>query len=185
MLTSLYYAHSYPDDVKALLLVSPPTTDTETWDGIAASTFFEPAKVARSLGMSEVIRGGGFFDWSTQIEKRSDKRADLLQMDPDHFASVMDSWGESWVGSSRGHLASLSQIDIEEMKTPAIITSGPNPLHPRESAAELHNSYPDSEIVYWQDHFTEVATESLLAQSGAHCDAALAPFLDSFIRKLP
>lgn len=185
MCTSLYFAHMFPEDVSALLLVSPPTRDQDIWEGLISQTLTEPGRIARDNGMGAVIEhGGALFAWDNQVDLRPQKKDQLLSMDGAAFASKIEIWAETWAGSGRPFLSSLEDDEIKKLQMPIIIVSGPDPLHPLESSELLHKTITHSELLAWYDLFSEETTKNLLDQgrNGAYCDAALVPYLNSFLR---
>ena len=189
-LAALYFAYVYPTEIKALILISPPTDNREILQAIAKGTFLERAEAAEQHGMSAAIEGPGsmwdFFDWSDQFERLPHKREQLLAMDPMKFAKTMRAWAHSLMGSGRAHFAGLTDEQLAMIQIPAIVFSGLDGidgLHPQHTAEALHARLPKSTLVITREYYAETL-EQMIRESEEHGDAPLVDRMDEFVRSI-
>ena len=55
MLTSIYMAHCYPDDVKGLVLLPPGSDNFELWRGLVVGWYYDLADSAETGGMEAAL----------------------------------------------------------------------------------------------------------------------------------
>ena len=194
---SLLMAHRNPMDVRALILVSPPTDDVGlTWP-IADASAFKHAAVAKEKGMEAVIAhsmeawqrvaaarsspGGwdGILKWVAEtISMNPGNRDRLLAMDPKVFAAIMRRWG-NWYQAGPGHVHGLSYEYVRPITLPALVAHGFDPVHPRDTAEKLCRVLPNAEWVEYSDRYTQDEID----QAGQKWALAL-PFMEAFLGRI-
>jgi len=190
-LTSLYFAHVYPAEVRGLILISPQTDNQEIWGNIIQGTFLEPAEIAKQKGMSAVVEAIGsmwdFFDWADQFEHLPLKKQQLLLMNPMEFAETMRAWARSLTTGERPYFAGLTDEQLERINIPAIIFSGMDEIHPPHTAEALHARLPKSELVITTEYYAERLDELRREgeeKGGEYFDAGLVDRMDEFVRSI-
>jgi 2-hydroxy-6-oxonona-2,4-dienedioate hydrolase len=189
-LASLYFAYIYPAEVKALILMSPPTDNQEILDSIMKGTFWEPAETAEQKGMTAVLEAVGgmwdFFDWPDQFERIPQKKQQLLAMDPKLFARTMRAWARTFGAGGRPYFAGLTDEQLATINIPTLLFSGLDGidgLHPRHTAEALHARLPKSTLVITTEQYAEIL-EQILRESEEQGDAPLVGRMDEFIRSI-
>ena len=190
-MSSLYFAHVYPEEVRGLVLTGPPTDDEDVWKQVTMSTFLTPAELAEKEGMQAAIdSGGGYFEWREQIERIPQKENELLSMDPFIFARTMRAWAQSFTKHGRGRFAGLSDQELSSIESPAIVFSGPDVgagVHPQHTAKELDEKLPNSVLVLSPEYYADVwddILEQVEEKGGEYYDASFADRIDEFIRSV-
>ena len=188
MITSLYLTYIYPSEVRGMILIGPPTDDSEIVSNIERSTFLEPAEIAEKEGMAAVIATeGGFFNWPDQVQRVPNKKDQLLSMNPSAFAQTMRTWARSMIREGCVHFAGLNDEELASIEVPAIVFSGPGGSHPRHTAEALHQKLTKSEIIISEEYYASTLDEVLRTseeKGGEYFDASLAERIDEFIRSL-
>ena len=187
LLTSLYFAYAYPAEIKALVLISPPTDDKAFWENVIHMTFLDLADLAEQKGMAAALESIGspldFFEWPDQLARVPKKKHQLLELSPAIFAKTMRAWAHSFMSGGGPHLAGLSDEQLAGINIRALVFSGPGGIHPQHTAEALHAKLPQSELVISSEYY--VATWDQILQeeekSGDYFDAALAERIDEFI----
>lgn len=170
---ALLMAHSYPEDVKGLILDEIPTDNLELMGVLADGQYFQLASVAESEGMRAVldssIQAGvrlissesnpeepdWLLNWIAEtVAKNPGNRDLLLSTDPIIFAQTMRTWG-NWYLTGRAHLANLSDAEIRQITVPALVVHGLDEYHPRHTAERLHGLLPNSVWAEFSDHYSE------------------------------
>jgi pimeloyl-ACP methyl ester carboxylesterase len=161
---SVLMAHRYPDDVKGLILDSPSNSkDTETLTAMAEAHYLCLADAAEQGGMQ------GAIDRSSNPERLSrprnatwlaeyvaaanENRQEVLSLDPVYFAKVLRTWAK-WMMSPRFNLSNLTDKELANIKTPAIIAHGFDPMHTEAVARELYDALPNAEWVDFSSLYT-------------------------------
>jgi pimeloyl-ACP methyl ester carboxylesterase len=190
-LTSLYFAHIYPAEVKGLILISPQTDNQEIWANITKGTFGDPAEVAEEKGMAAVVEVTGnmwdFFDWPDQLGRLPHKKQQFLSMNPVEFAETMRSWARWLTAGGRPYFAGLTDEQLAAIHIPALVFSGIDELHPPHTAEALHAKLPKSELVITTEYYAESLDEILHEseeKGGEYFDVAQVDRLDEFVRSL-
>ena len=182
-LVSLLVGHRYPEAVKGLLLISPPTGDPELWES-AGERYRESIKIAEQQGMQALTE---ILPWSELIEQNPANRNRLLAMNPAEFTNVMRRWN-AWIMSGRAHVAGLTDEQLGAITAPAIIVSGSGGHHPQQAAEDLHGLLLHSELILPAEYFPPDELDELFKRmeqhSGQEYDAAMTPILDQFIRRV-
>jgi len=189
-LASLYFAYVYPDEVKGLILISPPTDNQEILESITKGTFLEPAETAELKGMTAVIEGIGgewdFFDWPDQFERIPQKKGQLLAMDPTAFAKTMRTWAHTFTEGGRPYFAGLTDEQLATINIPTLVFSGLDAidgLHPQHTAEALHARLPKSTLVITREYYAETL-EQMIRESETQGDAPLVSRMDEFVRSI-
>jgi pimeloyl-ACP methyl ester carboxylesterase len=185
-ITSVLFAHLYPDDVKGLILCAPPTIDKERLEGLIQSHYLDHADLAETKGMQAVVESsGGLYTWSSLCERNPENVDRLVSMDPENFAALMRKWAEWGPFWSAG----LSDVELSQIRIAAVITPGiddVNGLHPWQPATELHKRLPISEFVDWKtligDHKWRQLQEGVISEP--ECFAPVFDVWDRFIEKV-
>ena len=155
---SLLMAHRYPNDVKGLMLQEPPTNNVpDALRHIANYHYYYFADIAEKDGMEALIEASAaesewrwVISWiADSVYRNPENRERLIKHDKSEFISTMKRWGK-WVNSERFHLANLTDDELKNIKAPAIVTAGLNPLHPKSSATDLYQSLNN---VVWNNRF--------------------------------
>ena len=190
LLTSLYFAYAYPEELKALILISPPTDDKEFWGAVIQGTFLELADIAEQKGMATALEAIGspldFFEWPDQFARVPQKKQQLLTLSPVIFTETMKAWAQAFMANESPQRAGLSDEQLAAINIPALVFSGPGGIHPQHTAEVLHTKLPQSELVISSEYYAETWDQILEeeAKSGDYFDAALADRIDEFIRSM-
>jgi len=189
-LASLYFAYTYPTEVKGLILISPPTDNQAILDSIMKGTFLEPAEIAEQKGMTAVIETPGsmwdFFDWQDQFTRLPQKKEQLRTMDPRLFAETMRAWARTFAAGGRPHFAGLSDEQLATINIPTLVFSGldgADGLHPQHTAEALHARLPKSTLMITTEHYPEMV-ERTMEESEEQGDAPLVGRMDEFVRSI-
>ncbi len=113
-----------------------------------------------------------------------DNRARVLEIDPVFFAKVLRNWGD-WAIAGGFHRANLSDTDLENIRTPAIVSPGDDPDHPEKVARELLNLLPNATWADATQRWSKAEMETLL--SGGLLSNELFPFVpfcEEFIERM-
>jgi 2-hydroxy-6-oxonona-2,4-dienedioate hydrolase len=190
LLSSLYFAHAYPEELKALILISPPTDDKEFWGAVIQGTFLELADAAEQRGMAAALESLGgpwdFFEWPDQFARVPQKKLQFLALSPMIFAEAMRAWALAFMADGRPHLAGLSDKQLAAINIPALVFSGAGGIHPQHAAEILHAKLPQSELVISSEYYAETWAQILEEEEkgGDYYDTALAERIDEFIRSM-
>lgn len=193
---SLRLVKQYPEDVRALVLVGPPTDDVTFREVFADLVYFQSADVAEKQGMLKIVESNiGWGSWADRIEQNPGNRARLLSMDPNQFASCMRRWG-NWALSGRVQYAGLTDDELSKIDVPVLIIPGMDEQyelpykekivsvtpHPRRAAEKLHELIPHSKMV----PLDEAIPASILAtlHEGPDYDVALVPIIKDFLQRI-
>ncbi len=190
-LPSLYFAYLYPEEVKGLIIISPSTDDKEAWNNVIQDTFLERAELAEKRGMVVALEAMDgmweLFDWHDQFKRVSQKKQQLLSMDPLAFAGTMRAWARSFRAGGRPHFAGLSDEQLAMINIPAIVFSGKSEDHPQHNAEALHARLPKSELVITTEYYAETLDRMLRESEekvGECFEAALSGRIDEFVRSI-
>ena len=190
-LASLYFAHTYPTEVRGLILISPQTDSQEIWGYIMKGTFLESAEIAEQRGMAAAVEAAGsmwdFFDWPDQFERLPQKKQQLLSMNPVVFAETMRAWARSLTTDGPPYFAGLTDEQLQAINIPAIVFSGTDEIHPRHTAEALHARLPKSELVITTEYYAERLDEILREseeKGGEYFDVARVDRIDEFVRSI-
>jgi pimeloyl-ACP methyl ester carboxylesterase len=190
LLTSLYFAYAYPEEIKALILISPPTNDKGFWESVIQGTFLELADIAEQKGMAAALESIGgpwdFFEWPEQFTRVPQKRHQLLALNPVVFTETMRAWSRAFMASGCPQLAGLNDEQLAAISLPALVFSGPGGIHPQHTAEVLHAKLPQSELVISSEYYAETWDQNLEEEEkgGDYFDATLAERIDDFIRSI-
>jgi pimeloyl-ACP methyl ester carboxylesterase len=190
LLTSLYFAYAYPAEVKALILISPPTDDRDFWESIIQGTFLELAEVALQKGMPAALDSMGspwdFFEWQDQFARAPQKKEQFLALSRTRFVQSMKAWAHAFRAGERPQLAGLSDEQLAGINIPTLVFSGPGGVHPQHTAEVLHTKLPQSELVITSEYYAETWDQILQEEEkgGDYFDAALAERIDEFVRSM-
>jgi pimeloyl-ACP methyl ester carboxylesterase len=200
---SLYMAHRYPQDVKGLILMDPPTEDMTLLKPLGDARYFRLAAVAERQGMQAVITESTqawvrqvsglskpedldeYYNWVAEcIQMNPANRERLMSTEPHLFAAAMRQWGE-WFGSPGVYRAHLSDDELARINVPALVLYGFNPRHPQETARELATLLPNAELVDYCDRYTEgelqkVQESDVYSSQNAFLKAS---FIETFLRQ--
>ena len=190
-LGSLHFACLYPEDVKGLIVMAPPTDDNDFWNFIIHSTFLAPAELAERNGMSAVAETkagmGDLFNWQDQFQRVPQKKLQLLSMNPITFANAMRIWARSLKSGDQPHLAGLLDEQIATISVPTIIFSGASGDHPPQTAEALHRKLATSELVITTEHYAGTLDQILQEceeKGDEYFDAAFAGRINEFVRSV-
>lgn len=197
---SLLMAHRYPDDVKGLILCTPPTDDgTLLKSRLSKPRYYDLADLAESKDMQAVIEASTAA-WVEEISGRSDpndpyrlkkwiaetiylhpeNREKILSFDPGIFATTMRRWGD-WIASDRFYSAQLSDEDLRKVTVPTTLIPGWDELHPKRSAERLSQLLPNAE---WMDLFERYTSSQVEEASGSEMQALLCPIILESIARM-
>lgn len=150
LITSLLFAHLYPEDAKGLLLYAPGTMDKRILEDLIQRRYLDYADLAEKKGTQAVSESnGGLYTWSTLCEQNPENKDRLISMGSERFAALMRKWakwGPYWC-------AGLSDDELNQVDIPAVVTPGfqkDDELHPWQSAVELHKRLPNAEFIDWK-----------------------------------
>jgi len=199
-LMSLLMAHRYPQDVKGLLLYSPPTDDLESCQQpLVEHHYLCLARAAEEKGMEAAIElsthppdpeWAWISGWVAEtIALNPGNRERLLAMDPKHFASIMRKWA-GWLTSPRNYLANLSDEELAGIDAPAVVAWGLNDWHPEHTARELYEKLPNAEWVDYAARYTPAEIQEI-ADINATGDIAVStqlvfrsPYYEDFLQRI-
>jgi 2-hydroxy-6-oxonona-2,4-dienedioate hydrolase len=197
---SLLMAHRYPQDVKGLLLYSPPTDDVNACQQpLNEYHYLCLARAAEDKGMEAVIELSTHppepeWAWITgwvaeTIAMNPANRDRLLSMDPSQFATIVRKWVASSV-APRNYLANLSDEELAGIDVPAIVAHGLNDWHPEHTARELYHKLPNAEWADYVDRYTPAEIQAI-ADINATGDIAVStqlafhfPYYEDFLRRV-
>jgi pimeloyl-ACP methyl ester carboxylesterase len=201
---SLLMAHRYPEDVRGILLLDPPTGDPELLKPFEEAHYYAPARVAASQGMDAVIAHSlaaktrnisgtsapDSFDWAaTWVAETSvanaRNREYFRTLDPQFFAAVLNRWGDAdW--APRAEVGWLSDDEIRQITAPALIAHGFDPVHPRAAAEALRALLPNAEWIEYADHYSAETLEMMVASDSMWNEKALLsmPFIRAFLTRV-
>lgn len=203
---SLIMAHRYPEDVKGLILIDPPTNELDVIKPIFEAHYLELAEVARTDGIEAVIAHSAEawmrmafakprpMDWllnwvAETISMNPNNREILLAMEPSKFATIMKQWGDAcvgWASANRCHIGGLSEEQVRQITAPALIIHGFDPVHPRAVAEEVYRLLPNSTWVEFADHYTQETLEQLAVSETSWNDKTILamPFIREFLQSV-
>jgi pimeloyl-ACP methyl ester carboxylesterase len=192
---SLLMANRYPKDVKGLILVNPPTDDSDLIKPLADGWYSILADAAERGGMQEVIKTSSnppekemlwLTGWVSDYAARSpDIREKILKMDPKRFSLTMRRWGE-WFMTGRLPLVNLTDDEVEKIDVPAIVSPGRNELHPERSARRLCSLLPKATCVEYSDRLSEDEIRHITEEEFGWSTyfAFLSPFFEDFLHQV-
>jgi pimeloyl-ACP methyl ester carboxylesterase len=201
---SLLMAHRYPEDVRGMLLLNPPTGEPELLKPFEDAHYYELARVAATEGMEAVIAHSlevwkrsisslsapDSYDWAaTWVAETSAasarNREYFRSLDPQFFAAMLNSWGDAdW--APRAEVGWLSDDEIHQIKAPALIAHGFDSVHPRDTAEALRALLPNGEWIEFADHYSAETLEKMVASDTMWNESALLamPFIRAFLARV-
>jgi pimeloyl-ACP methyl ester carboxylesterase len=201
---SLLMAHRYPEDVKGLILIDPPTDDSAILRPLVDAHYFDLANVAETHGMRAVIAHSTeawvrivtgtskpeAFDWllnwvAETIAMNPSNRDRFLAIDPQQFATITRKWG-NFHFTGRLHFGGLSDEDIQRITAPALVAHGFDPIHPRHTAESLHRLLPNAEWIEFADHYPRETLEQMAASDALWTEKAILtmPLIRKFLQRI-
>jgi pimeloyl-ACP methyl ester carboxylesterase len=201
---SLDMARRYPQDVKGLILIDPPSDDLTLLKPLIDARYFKLAEVAESEGMQSVIAHStqawvrfvsgaskpgewdNVMNWVAEcIQMNPSNRDHLLCTDPKQFSAAMRRWGQ-WTLTERFHLASLSDEELSRIIAPALVLHGFNALHPEHTARALATLLPNAELVHYLDRYTQEEILQVQGSDNYYSQNAFLklPFIEAFLQRV-
>ncbi len=199
---SLFMAHRYPADVRAIISIDPPGDDDQLNDPLISARYFEFMEIARTKGMaaviehsqaawSRIISAAPLQKWDSvrkgiaeSIALNPANRERLLAFAPEEFATIMARWGQ-WNTSALFHRAQLSDAECQTITTPALFFPGTDELHPPHTAQQLAKLLPNARLVDYSHHFTQAEIQCVQGSDAYMTQNAFLklPFIEDFLRQ--
>ena len=190
--TSLAFAHHHLERVLALVCVTPHTDDAEIMQRVREQTFATPAQAVQEGGMAALLEHStGFFNFDDQLNRFPEKRDRVLSTDPPTFIAAMQRWSQMWADPRRAFLINLTDAQLREINVPTLVLPPllPNDRHPLHTAEALAHRLRQAKLQDWRAHFggglDHARRELEKAGGGTHTLAAMAPAIDTYLRRLP
>jgi pimeloyl-ACP methyl ester carboxylesterase len=201
LVISLALASAYPQDVRALMIDSPPSDNPQLLQGLADMRYLDLAQKAADGGMqaaydwlntlrSEPEYPGRFelMKWVAECVKYPSNRESFLSFDPGVFEETCRRWARSFA-SDQFFKAGLTDTEVEQITCPAFVMPGfYDDLHPQHTAEKLHSLLPQSEFRTWSECFSAHEINEMKAWAAAGqfqaIRARVSPIQDRFLNRL-
>lgn len=189
-IVSLLAAHRHPEQVKSLIINSPPTGNLEFLRGYAYMRYIQTAEAAEAKGMQTVLELPYWNNPPDKIEWSSANKERILAMDVKAFSDTLRRWFE-WADSGPINFANLTDAQIDQISTPVLVVPGispPDGPHPKFVAEKLAEKLPNAELFQHEEQFSanEMARLQELEKQwiDGHYDKGYAVFYAEFINSL-
>lgn len=160
-IVSLLTAFRFPEAVKGVVLIWPPSDSLDLYDMYLRGGYIEPAELAEEEGMQAVIdRDVSMGAWKTLAEKNPQAKEQLLSMDPKEFSQKMRNGAQHF--PSNLHFSGLSDVQVQRITTPTLVISGNDDSHPLHVSEKLGSLLPKSKVIKPSEHFSEEVGDALI-----------------------